>query len=181
MNDGLDLDLFEVVFVKAREFQHVHSLARYTEYFTGKDDLTSNEFNSPRMQLAFEEECTALKRRVEQCHVGVVDEKTRCSTLTPTVLRKDGPIASSLQNMGLGVIKSLPRKTSAYLCTIFLPIQSTRAKTAHSRERKSANYRKAESLGVWTCLTRLFLIHFFLSLLVFMGHYEKKNYREGIM
>ena len=75
MNDGLDLDLLEVVFVKAREFQHVHSLARYTEYFTGKEDLTSNEFNSPRMQLAFEEECTALKRRVEQCHVGVVDEK----------------------------------------------------------------------------------------------------------
>ena len=91
-------------------------------------------------------------------------KKTRCSTSTPTVLRKDGPIASSLQNMGLGVIKSLPRKTSAYLCTIFLPIQSTGAKTAHSRERKSANYRKAESLGVWTCLTRLFLIPFFLSL-----------------
>ena len=72
MNDGLDLDPFEVLFVKSKAFPRVASthefLARYTAYFMGRDDLASNDFASPRMQAALENERAELQRRVEHCN-----------------------------------------------------------------------------------------------------------------
>ena len=62
MNDGFDLDLFEVVFVKAKDFLHPRCLARYTSYFMGNDDLATNDFYSPRVQLGLQNERAVLER-----------------------------------------------------------------------------------------------------------------------
>lgn len=70
MNDGLGLDPFEVVFVKAKEYPRVATqvfLNRYTEYAMGRDDLTSNGFDTPRVQVAIQKERVALQERVLRC------------------------------------------------------------------------------------------------------------------
>lgn len=72
MNDGLNLDPFEVVFVKAKPFPRVAAvqnfLARYTEYALNPGhDLSSNDYHSPRVQMALDTERMELGRRVERC------------------------------------------------------------------------------------------------------------------
>lgn len=71
MNDGLGLDPFEVVFIKAKEYPRVAAtqafLSRYTDYAMGRDDLTSNDFDSPRVQVALAQERALLKARVLRC------------------------------------------------------------------------------------------------------------------
>jgi hypothetical protein len=101
LNDGHDANLFEVVFVKAKEFHYSHCLASYTCYFMGKDGLASNDFDFPRVQLPLQNERAALDRRVKHFNavfnagfnlhrnpdlVGAVDEKdhVRLISLSPT-------------------------------------------------------------------------------------------------
>jgi hypothetical protein len=71
MNDGLGLDPFEVVFIKAKEYPRVAAtqafLRRYTDYAMDRDDLTTNGFNSPRVQMALAQERAALNERVLRC------------------------------------------------------------------------------------------------------------------
>ena len=71
MNDGLGLDPFEVVFIKAKEFPRVAAnqdfLRRYTDYALGRDDLTANGVNSPHGQMALAQERAALNERVLRC------------------------------------------------------------------------------------------------------------------
>jgi len=71
MNDGLGLDPFEVVFIKAKGYPRVATtqvfLSRYTDYALGRDDLTTNDFNSPRVQVVIEQERALLKARVLRC------------------------------------------------------------------------------------------------------------------
>lgn len=71
MNDGLGLDPFEVVFVKAKEYPRVAAtqafLSRYTDYAMGRDDLVSNGFDLPHVQVAIQREQTLLRERVLRC------------------------------------------------------------------------------------------------------------------
>lgn len=72
-NDGLDLDPFEVVFVKSKSTIQVplaDFTRRYSDYMLGRDDLTSNEFHSPRVQTALK---AALDReRSEAARCGLI-------------------------------------------------------------------------------------------------------------
>ena len=54
-NDGLELDPFEVVFVKSKttiSLAHDHMVRRYSDYLLGRDDIISNDWESPRAQEA---------------------------------------------------------------------------------------------------------------------------------
>ncbi|GAB5037916.1 Hypothetical protein NocV09_12400030 [Nannochloropsis oceanica] len=71
MNDGLGLDPFEVVFVKAKEYPLMAAaqafLHRYTDYAMGRDNFTYNGFHSPRVQIPLAQERTSLNDRVLRC------------------------------------------------------------------------------------------------------------------
>ena len=72
MNDGLmGLDPYEIVFVKAKEYPKIPVmqgfLDRYTNYYMGQDNVTSNGFTSSDIQEGLDKEKMALQQRVAKC------------------------------------------------------------------------------------------------------------------
>lgn len=72
MNDGLHmLDPYELVFIKAKPYPIVeaslHFLKRYYDYYLDKDDLESNDFLSPRVQVVLAEKKLELQNKVDVC------------------------------------------------------------------------------------------------------------------
>jgi len=57
-NDGLNLDPFEVVFIKVKStiaLPHYNMVRRYTDYLFGRDNISLNEWNSQRFQDALQD------------------------------------------------------------------------------------------------------------------------------
>lgn len=74
MHDGLNLDPFEVIFVKAKEYPRVPTtqnfLRRYTDYYMDKKklDVEMNAYLSPEIQDMLEKEKLNLQRKINKCH-----------------------------------------------------------------------------------------------------------------
>jgi hypothetical protein len=69
-NDGMSLNPLEVLFVKIKPYQLAsdHVLQRWSDYFLGRDDLTSSHFYSPAVQRVLEIRKQRLIQSVTDCH-----------------------------------------------------------------------------------------------------------------
>ena len=69
-NDGLNLDPFEVMFVKVKstiELSHDNMVRRYADYLFGKDDLKSNEWTTERIQNRLQNDFRQEMSVAERC------------------------------------------------------------------------------------------------------------------
>lgn len=69
-NDGQNLDPFEVLFVKVKEFPLVSNsdeIRHYTSYFMGNRSISASDFFSPKVQKLLKSEKAALYDRAKRC------------------------------------------------------------------------------------------------------------------